>query len=171
MCVTTDHSKRSEIDIGHHVSVLLLCSFNQNQNVLTNFSTIPKIKLHENQSGWSSCAMMMGRRERRCFSQLFCESTYKNLHPWISYVICCGWLVYTKRYHIKHIHHSSSNLSERRAKFYQHSQQVFKKSLTTGGIKLPHIMVWQKQKQYKGSVSSAVVQDAAMADLKDRLKQ
>ena len=31
-------------------------------------------------------------------------------------------------------------------------------------IKLPQIMVWQQQKQYKGSVSSAVVQDAAVAD-------
>jgi len=55
--------------------VLLLYSFNQNQNVLTNLSTIPKMKLHENQSSSSSCAMMMDRHEHRCFSQLFCEST------------------------------------------------------------------------------------------------
>ena len=33
-------------------------------------------------------------------------------------------------------------------------------------IKLPQIMEWQQQKQYKGAVSSAVVQDAAVADFK-----
>jgi hypothetical protein len=64
------------------------------------------------------------------------------------------------------LHHSSSNLFERRAKFYQYFQQIFKKSLATVGIKLPQIMLCQQQEQYKGSVSSAVVQDAAMADLK-----
>jgi len=76
-----------------------------------------------------------------------------------------------KRHHIKHIHHSSSNLPERRAKFYHHSEQVFYKSLATGGNKLQQIMAWQKQKEYKVSVGSAVVQGAAMADLKCRLKQ
>jgi len=36
-----------------------------------------KWELHENQSSWSCCAMMMDRHDedRRCFSQLFCEST------------------------------------------------------------------------------------------------
>jgi hypothetical protein len=42
----------------------------------------------------------------------------------------------------------------------------FKKSLATDVIKLPQIMVRQNQKQYKGSVSSAVVQDAAVVNLK-----
>jgi len=41
-----------------------------------------------------------------------------------------------------------------------------KKPLTTVVMKLPQIMVWQQQKQYKGSVCSAVVQDAAVADIK-----
>jgi len=148
--------------------VLLLCSFNQKQNILTNFSTIPKMKLHENQTGCSCWPMMTDRHDEdcMCFSHLFCESTYRNLHSWISYIICYGWPVYTKQHYVKHIHQSSSNLFERTAKFYQYFQQVSKKSLATVRIKLPQIMEWQQWKQYKGSVSSVVVQDAAMADLK-----
>jgi hypothetical protein len=46
------------------------------------------------------------------------------------------------------------------------SDKFLKKSLATVGIKLPQIMEWQQQNQYKGSVSSAVVHDAAVADIK-----
>lgn len=146
--------------------MLLLCNFNQNQNILTNFSAIPKMKLHENLSSWSCCAMIIDRydEDRRGSSQLFWESTWRNIYSWISYAICSGWLVYTKQYHVKHIHQVASYLKG--SQVPPILQTRFKKNLATVMIKLPQIMVWQQQKQYKTSLSSAVVQDAAVADIK-----
>jgi len=66
-----------------------------------------------------------------------CFENPLNLHSWIGYVICSGWWVYTKRYHVKHIHHSSSKLFERQANpYFQQGLKKKKPSLATVGIKL-----------------------------------
>jgi len=87
------------------------------------------------------------------FSTISKMNFHENLSSWS----CCAMMMY------RHDEdHRCFPQLWRESNIVPILQAGFKKSLATVVIRLPQIMVWQKQKQHKRSVSSAAVQDAAV---------